>query len=194
MIESRLRRCSHWSAKLLTRVRERASASIRRTCCSSTSGLLSVAARGQVEQLVVRDAAPQEERQARRELEVADAIGRPRRDAGRVLFDAEQELRIHQHRAQGHLDPRVEVSLRTPLPIERHRLFQVGVGDRPAIGPADQRGQDPSGAVFFVIRSRRLADKNPAAAGRVAVPLRRVRAGDRDLDRAPARSADAGES
>ena len=171
VIDSRLRRCSHWSAKLLTRVRERGSASIRRTCCSSTSGLLSSPAICQVEQLVVRDAAPEEERQAGRELEIADAIGRPGRDAGRVLFDAEQELRVHQHGAQGHLDPRVEVSLRARLPVELHRLLEVRVGDRPPIRPAHQRGEDAPGTGFLLARPRRLADEDPAAAGRVPVPL-----------------------
>ena len=39
VIDSRLRRCSHWSAKLVTSDRARGSASIRRACCESTSGL-----------------------------------------------------------------------------------------------------------------------------------------------------------
>ncbi len=133
MIESRLRRCSHWPAKLLTRLRERGSASIRSDLSLEHLGLAQLAALRQVEQLVVRDAAPEEERQARGELDVRDAVGRVRRDAGRVGLDAEEELRVHQHRAQGHLDPRVEVPLRAGTPVQLHRLLEVRVG-RPAAG------------------------------------------------------------
>ena len=46
---------------------------------------------GQVEQLVVRNAAPQEERQARRQFEVADAVAPSGAMPRRVPLDAEQE-------------------------------------------------------------------------------------------------------
>ena len=78
-----------------------------------------------VEQLVVRNAAPQEERQARGEFQVADAIGGIRRDAGRILLDAEQELRTHQHRAQRHLDAGVETALRPGVFVELQRNLQI---------------------------------------------------------------------
>ena len=67
-----LRRYSHWPAKLLPSARARSSFSIRRTCCSSTAGSCSRPCVGQRQQLVVRNAAPDEERQARRQLEIAD--------------------------------------------------------------------------------------------------------------------------
>ena len=57
------------------------SASMRRTCCSSTPGVLELALRRDVEQLVVGNAAPEKERQARRQLEVADAVDASRRAA-----------------------------------------------------------------------------------------------------------------
>ena len=47
---------------------------------------------GQIEPLIVRDAAPQEERQPRRQLQVVEAIGLVRLDAVRILLDAEEEL------------------------------------------------------------------------------------------------------
>ena len=134
-------------------------------------GLAQLAALGQVEQLVVRDAAPEEERQAGGELDVGDAVGRVRRDAGRVRLDAEEELRVHQHRAQGHLDPRVEVPSGAGLPVQLHRLLEVRVGDRPPVGPAHERGEDVPGTRFLFARFLRLADEDPAAAGRVPVPL-----------------------
>ena len=144
-------------------------------------GFAQLAALRQVEELVVRDAAPEEERQAGRELDVGDAVGRARRDARRVRFDAEEELRVHQHRAQGHLDPRVEVPLRAGLPVQLHRLPEVRVDDRPPVGPAHERAEDPPGTRFLFARFLRLADEDPAAAGRVAVALGVIRPGDRDL-------------
>ncbi len=145
-------------------------------------GLAQFAALSQVEQLVVRDAAPEEERQARGELDVGDAVGRVRRDAGRVRFDAEEELRVHQHRAQGHLDPRVEV----PLLHGHCRYNSIGLRrsasiDRPPVGPAHERGEDAPGTRFLLARCLRLADEDPAAAGRVSVSLGVIRPGDRDL-------------
>ena len=62
-----------------TSARDASSASIRRTCRSSTAGSCSLSGNRHVQQLVVRNAAPQEERQPRRQLEVADAIRRVRR-------------------------------------------------------------------------------------------------------------------
>ena len=50
------------------------------------------AARRDIEQFIVRDAAPQEERQAGRQLQVADRIHAMRRDVDGVAFDAEQEF------------------------------------------------------------------------------------------------------
>ena len=56
--------------------------------------LLELAAARHVEQLVVRNAAPQKERQPRRQLEVADPIGARRGALDRIAFEAEQEVRI----------------------------------------------------------------------------------------------------
>ena len=78
VMAARLRSCSHWPAKFAVSASDRGSASIRRTCCVEHARLTQPAARREIEQLVVRDAAPQEERQPRRELEIADAIGRCR--------------------------------------------------------------------------------------------------------------------
>ena len=172
MIDSRFRRCSHWPAKLVTRLRERGSASIRRTCASTHPGPAQFAALGDIEQLVVGDAAPEEERQAGRELDVGDAVGRARRDAGRVRLDAKEELRIDQYRAEGHLDPGVEApALLAGGPVQLHRLPEVVARDRPPVGPARQAGDDAAGTRLLIARPARLADEDPAAAGRVAVPL-----------------------
>ena len=142
---ARLRRYSHWPAKLVTSASARRSASMRRTCRSSTSGCDSRARDRHVQQLVVGNAAPQEERQARGQLHVADAIRRLRRRARRVALDAEQELGAREHRAQRHLDAGVEVrALARASLVEAHRRLDVGGGHRPAERAAGERGDDPA--------------------------------------------------
>src|SRR5688572_23438549 len=74
-------------------------------------GLVEFAALGQVEKLVVGNAAPEEERKTRREIEVADSVSGLRGDAGRILLDEKQELRIDEDAAQGCRDACFEVSL-----------------------------------------------------------------------------------
>ena len=61
-----------------------------------------------LEQLGVGNGAPQEERQARGELDVADAIRLAALDPG-ILLDAEQELRRDEHRFDGGLDAALKV-------------------------------------------------------------------------------------
>ena len=183
VIESRLRRCSHCAAKLVTSARDRSSASIRRTCRSSTAGSCSFPRCGHVEQLVVRNAAPQEERQPRRQLEIADAIRRVRRDARPdPARRGTGTAGLTSTRRQRHLDARVEVAVRARLPIERERALQIGVGHRPPIGPPHQRRRESvlRGRVFLVPALAGLRHEDPAAARRVAGPLRRVRTDDRD--------------
>src|SRR6185295_15703727 len=63
-------------------------------------GLTEAAALREVEQLVVRDAAPEEKGQARGELEVAQAVGGLRRQSRRITLDAEEELVVHENGAE----------------------------------------------------------------------------------------------
>ena len=70
------------------------------------------------------------------------AVGRAGRDAGRVGLDAEEKLRAHQHGAQGHLDPGVEVPFCAGTRYSSIGLFEVSVGDRPAVRPAHERGEN----------------------------------------------------
>src|SRR5262249_55651396 len=59
--------------------------------------LVQLPADGRVEQLVIGDAAPEEKRQTRRQLDVRKVVRRPRRDAGRIGFDLEQKIGAHEH-------------------------------------------------------------------------------------------------
>ena len=155
----RLRRCSHWPAKLSTSACAFGSASMRRTCCSSTAGFCSLPCAASAEQLVVGNAAPEEERQPRRQLEIAEAIGGARRHAGRVALDAEQELRAGEDAAQRQLD----AARRTcPPPCGRARRTRAArcrsaSRDGAAVGAARERRQDLPRARRFVGRGRRPA-------------------------------------
>jgi hypothetical protein len=63
---------------------------------------------GQRQQLVVRDAAPEEKRQARREVEVAQPVGRAGPKVRRIGLDAEQEVEADEHALERGLDPGLE--------------------------------------------------------------------------------------
>ena len=53
------------------------------------------------------------------------------------------------------------------LPVELQRLVEVGVGDRPAVGPAQQGGEDLLGAGFLV--GRRLSARQTKMRRRLGV-------------------------
>ena len=97
---------------------------------------------GAVEQLVVRDAAPQEERQARGQLQVADAVGRAGRGVRRIALDAEEELGADEQPLEGALDAPVEAALGAALLVERQQQVEVGPGHRSAVGAAGQGRED----------------------------------------------------
>ena len=68
-------------AKRWARASERGSASMRRTCRSSMPGARQPALRGDLRQRLVGTGAPQEERQPRRQIEVAQLVGAAGRGA-----------------------------------------------------------------------------------------------------------------
>jgi hypothetical protein len=59
--------------------------------------ILQLSAHRRVAQFLVRNAAPDEERQPRRELEIADAKHRARSHLCRLTFESEEEIRIDQY-------------------------------------------------------------------------------------------------
>ena len=69
---------------------------------------LEPALHGEIEQLVVGDAAPQEKRQTGRQLEIADAIDTTCGGLRGIALDAEQELRAHQDAFEPLFDAGVE--------------------------------------------------------------------------------------
>ena len=194
----RLRRYSHWPAKLLTSASARGSASMRRTCCSSTAGVVQLALLGQRQQLVVRNAAPEEERQPRRELEIADAVGAARRDAGRLALDAEEELRARPGCAAAPISmPRVERRRpRGPARRTSSSACRSSSVDRPPIGAPRQRRQDLSARTASSSARRRPAGEDPLGGSacrrrptrRTARRLARCRCADRTCSPANRRS------
>src|SRR5207249_11817514 len=134
-------------------------------------GVLERASRRRVEQLVVGNAAPEEERQARRQFEVRDPIDacRGTRRGARVRFDAVQELRAHQKAPEGELDAGVErTALFASLLIEVKQDLHVFGCDRTAIRTSRQRGQDGLRAARSLRRAGRRSDEHSTAARRIA--------------------------
>ena len=136
---------------------------------------------GQREELVVRDAAPQEEGEPRGQRPVVQLVRRGRPDVPRVGLQPEQERRTDQHARQRALDAAVEAAAAAPVLVEVHQDAQLGVGGRPPEGPPRQRRHDPPRAGRLVAAAGRAADED-AVAARGAVRQRRIeRASDDDL-------------
>src|ERR1700678_265419 len=134
--------------------------------------IVQFAAGGRVEKFVIGNAAPQEEREARREFQIADAVGRVGSSVRGIALEAIDELRIGENAAQRHLDAGFEIALITAGLIEAEEGFEIRVGDGPAIGVARERGDDFFGAGKLVTFASGMADENLTAAGSVAGTLR----------------------
>ena len=168
-----LRSCSHWPAKLST------------SACDARIGqhpphlplehgrILQLARARQRQQLVVRDAAPEEERQARRELDIADAIRRARR----------RRSADRARRGTGTSGWRESAASAASMPVSKlpSRRPSSVESSSPAADPARSTGcavraarerrEDLLGAGRLAGRGLRTAREDPAAAGRVAGPV-----------------------
>ena len=114
---------------------------------------------------------PEEERQARGDLHGAQAVRLPGRRAGRIAFDAQEEIRIDQHPFERELDAGLEAAAALPAALEEgEQRLDVVLRHRPAIGAPRQARHDLGGAGPLV-RDRcgiRPAGEDRAAARRVA--------------------------
>ena len=87
---------------------------MRRACCSSPAGVASAPRDAAGDQLVVGPAAPEEERQPRREVETVERdTPVPARTVRRRLLEAEDEVRAREHRLQRRADAGFEVARRS---------------------------------------------------------------------------------
>ena len=152
-------------------------------------GIAQLAVFGETKQLIVRDAAPEEERQPRGELEIADAVGRALRRLRRIALDAEQEFRIDEDPLHRGFDAVLETAFAASLFVEAHDVLDVRVGDRPAIRAAHQRGDDLLGARRLVARIGGLAGEDARTARRLADAFRAKGAADGELATAGSMSA-----
>ncbi len=82
----------------------------------------------QVQQRVVRNAAPQKERQSRSQLDIGNTIDGTGSGAGGIGLDAEQKIGAHQHALQRGANPVVESSGRASAFIEGEQRLHVVIG------------------------------------------------------------------
>ena len=138
------------------------------------------AARGRVQQFVVRNAAPEEKGEAGGQFEIADAVGGPGGSARRILFHPEEELGADQDGTEGHLDTRFVAAFGARVAVELHGRLEIGLRYRPPVGTARQRGQNAFGARLFLAGVCGRAEQNTLAAWAVAGTLRVVGTDHRD--------------
>ena len=102
--------CSHWPAKFSTSACDFGSCSMRCDLPVETFGSRSCAVAGQVEQLVVGHAAPEEIGEARGEFPIVELALGPGIVGLRIELDAEQEARGDEHRGRGQAEGGLEGS------------------------------------------------------------------------------------
>src|SRR5205814_3710390 len=102
-----------------------------------------------IQQRIVRDAAPQEEREPRRELVIADRVYRARRHGGRLVLDAHHEFGARENPMQRALDAGLEASLTTAGLVEVEEALQIRGARRLPVRTACQRRQNTRRAWSF---------------------------------------------
>ena len=90
------------------------------------------------QELIVRHAAPEEERQPGRQRQVADAIGPAGRHSRGGDLASIDEFRIREQATQRFLDAVIEGAGASARAVELHEHADVGGSHRPAEGPARQ--------------------------------------------------------
>ena len=136
---------------------------------------------GRFQQLIVRDAAPEEEGEPRRELDIADAMGAGGCRAARILLDAKQEFRRHEKRLERLFDAVIEIAVAASAFVKREQWLDVCRRDRSPKCPVQQRRQDRTRARRFILRARRPADEDPGATRRLSACRWIVRPADGDV-------------
>src|SRR5207249_924831 len=120
------------------------------------------------QQLVVGYAAPQKERESRRELEVADRVDGIGRQTGGILLNPHEEGRAHEEAPQAFLDARVEATCLATVFVESQQRLHIGVGHRPAIGQPGQCREDLPGARGLLRRALWTTDVDAPTTGCLA--------------------------
>ncbi len=150
---------------------ERASASIRRVCCSSTFGSLKRFWLASSSSSSVGHRAPDEERETRGQLEIGDAVdARRRRRRCGLFLDAIQELRIREQSRDALLDAALEVLPLAADVIELHQRVDGRIvrRHRAAKGARCELRENLARTRRFARCVRRPAREDRAAARRIA--------------------------
>ncbi len=132
----------------------------------------------QPQQFLVGNAAPQEKREPRGELDITDAIRRIGRNARWIGFDAQQELGADEQTLQRVIDAFIKATACRAGAIERHQRLHIVGGHRAPIGAARQRTQDRTSTRRGIVRRRGSAREDPLPARRRARAGRIEGAGD----------------
>jgi hypothetical protein len=146
-------------------------------------GVAQRSARRQVEQFVVRDAAPEKEREPGGQLHAGQAVRHARLDVEWIELEAEQEVGADQDALQRRFDSTVERAAGRARIVERQQGPHVTIVDRTAVGEARQAAEDGAGtgaslaAVAWRV-SRRAVGCRPAAED--AAAARRLAEADSD--------------
>ena len=96
-------------------------------------GLFQFSLSGKVDQFLVWEIAPQKERQARRQLEVADPISFAWFNTGGRGLRPEDKFRVRQNELKRFFDTVLEIAGLPADVIEIHECAEVGLGERSAI-------------------------------------------------------------
>ena len=134
---------------------------------------------GDLDQLRVGEASPQEERQPRRQRDIADRTHPvPRRAACRRLLEAEDEVGARQDALQRGAHADIESALGVALPEQAHQPVDLGAGDRAAEGLRGEPLDDPACARRLLVRAGGAAGHDPLPRRSAAHPGDVVRAAD----------------
>ena len=124
---------------------------------------------------------PDEIRQPRRQLRVAQAIRRPRTQRGGGALETEQELRARQDRLERAADRILEITFLAAVGVELHQRREVALADRRAKRLRRQPAHDLAGAHRIVRTRGRAAAEDLAAARGVGNPGDVVRTDDTEV-------------
>ena len=146
---------------------------------SSTAGVAQPAAFRQVEELVVRDAAPEEERQPRGQLQIGDrgtsCRARCRRGSRSMRNrNAGWASRCRSARSIPGLEVRSPPAVAVAVP----QAVQLGAARRPPVGAACQPRENPLRAGLLLLDRGRRAGEDPPTARSIARPAGQERTRD----------------
>ncbi len=141
---------------------------MRRTCAFSVAGSLSLFLLATVEQFIVGNRVPQEERKLRREFQIGDRVLVTRLQSGWNALAAIEEERAGQHSGDPFANAGFETALFHSIGVILHQLRDVVVIHRTAICPLGERGENLLRASFrrLVLILGRIAGEDAIAAGR----------------------------